>query len=143
MNDTPHETVRHATSVSWQGKGVLIQGPSGSGKSSLALDLMGRGAELVSDDRTVIQSGPSGLVLRAPLAIQGMIEARGIGILHAHAAPTAPLHLVVDLSKHETTRLPEHHTCDILGFKVPLLYSTGQPSFATALAHFLSFGRKA
>jgi HPr kinase/phosphorylase len=72
-----------------------------------------------------------------------MIEARGIGILQAPTVLLAPLHLVVDLGKQETKRLPEQHNYDILGRTVPLLYSTGEPVFAAALAHYLSFGRKA
>ena len=42
----------HATCVAIEGRGVLIVGPSGSGKSDLALRLIDRGAALVADDYT-------------------------------------------------------------------------------------------
>ncbi|MFQ5437976.1 MAG: HPr kinase/phosphorylase, partial [Paracoccaceae bacterium] len=45
----------HAGAVAFDRRAVLILGPSGSGKSSLALELMSRGASLVSDDRTILR----------------------------------------------------------------------------------------
>lgn len=143
MSGASFQSVHHATSVAWQGKGLLIRGPSGSGKSSLALDLIGRGAVLVSDDRTCLTATPQGLILSAPDTIRGLIEARGMGILNAETVPQVPLHLIIDLSKHQTERLPEQRSCDMLGFNIPIIYSTGRPDFPVALAHFLSFGRKA
>ena len=58
----PPETILHATCIAWQGRGVLIRGPSGSGKSALALGLMAHGAVLVADDRVKLslQNGQEG-----------------------------------------------------------------------------------
>ena len=44
--------ILNASCVAWQGRGALILGRSGAGKSALALQLMALGADLVSDDRT-------------------------------------------------------------------------------------------
>jgi serine kinase of HPr protein (carbohydrate metabolism regulator) len=45
----------HASTVAREGRAVLISGPSGSGKSDLALRMLDRGFTLVSDDRTIIR----------------------------------------------------------------------------------------
>lgn len=93
----------HATGLVLDGVGVILRGPSGAGKSLLALELIdewdGRGlpARLVSDDRIDIEATSKGLVMRAPKAIEGMIELRGRGIVRRPFAPEAPVHLVVDL----------------------------------------------
>ena len=50
------ETV-HARTVAKEGRAVLISGPSGSGKSDLALRLLDRGFVLVSDDQTIDRAG--------------------------------------------------------------------------------------
>ena len=71
----------HATCVAIGGRGVLITGPSGSGKSDLALRLIDRGAELVSDDGTIVEARNGRLIARAGPNIAGRMEARGIGIL--------------------------------------------------------------
>jgi len=69
------EVVLHATAVAVGGRGLLILGRSGAGKSSLALQLIALGARLVADDRTRVTLGPAGLVASPPEAIRGRIEA--------------------------------------------------------------------
>ena len=73
----------HATTVQLGAHGVLIIGPSGSGKSDLALRLIGEGALLVSDDQTRLTLKDGRLIATAPATIAGRIEARGIGIQRA------------------------------------------------------------
>jgi hypothetical protein len=80
------------------GAGVLLLGKSGSGKSDLALRLIGRGARLVADDRTELRCERGRLVARAPAKIAGLIELRGVGIVAMPRALSAPIALVVDLS---------------------------------------------
>lgn len=103
----------HGTGVSYQGTGVLILGPAGAGKSSLALQLMALGAGLISDDLTWLELRDGTVFLTRPpqAATLSQIEARGIGILPAKAVLGVPLHLLVDMSEVETQRLPEprHH----------------------------------
>ena len=74
------ETV-HASTVTNEGRAVLITGPSGSGKSDLALRLLDRGFKLVSDDRTLVKKDGERLIASAPPAIAGKLEVRGIGIV--------------------------------------------------------------
>ena len=56
----------HATCVALDGAGVLLRGPSGSGKSDLALRLIDGGARLVADDQVALSAEAGRLVARAP-----------------------------------------------------------------------------
>lgn len=124
----------HATTVSITGKGVLIVGPSGSGKSSLALQLIGMGAGLVADDRTQIDlDGAGALTATAPDAIRGLIEARGIGLLRSEYVGSTALQLVVDLSQREEQRLPDAHVYSVLGISLRRLYAAPSPHFAAGI----------
>ena len=69
----------HGTTVALDGRAVLISGPSGSGKSDLALRLFDRGFVLVSDDRTIVRKEGSRLFASAPETIKGKLEVRGVG----------------------------------------------------------------
>lgn len=112
----------HGTSVALGGDGILLRGPSGSGKSDLALRLIDGGARLVADDQTELRRVKHALVMSAPATIAGRIEARGIGILSVPSIPAAPLRLVVDLiAPEQVERLPEPAFCTLLGVAVPLL----------------------
>ena len=71
----------HASCVAIGGKGVLILGDSGAGKSDLALRLIDDGAKLVADDRTELYAARGTLCARAPKSIAGLIEVRGLGII--------------------------------------------------------------
>jgi HPr kinase/phosphorylase len=135
------DEVLHATCVAVGGKGVLILGPSGSGKSSLALDLMALGARLVADDRTIVSPGTDAPLAACPPAIRGRIEARGIGILSADPAPPTPVLLVVDLGTPEPDRLPPARTRAIAGHAVPLVQNPGTGPFAAAILQYLRGGR--
>src|SRR6202012_946602 len=75
--------------------GVLILGESGKGKSDLALRLIERGAQLVADDRTELFPENGALMARAPAALAGLIEARGVGIAALPFAAQARIALVV------------------------------------------------
>jgi len=120
---------------------VLILGPSGSGKSSLALGLMALGARLVADDRTILRPGPDAPLASCPPAIRGRIEARGIGSPAADPAPPTPVALVVDLGQQEPDRLPPHRTRTIAGHAVPLVQNPGTGPFAAAILQYLRGGR--
>lgn len=132
----------HGTSVAWQGRGLLILGASGQGKSALALELMARGARLVADDRTVVTHEADQLWLSCPPGLSGLIEARGLGLLNADPAPPTPLDLVVDLNREEPERLPPHRTMDLLGLTFPLVHKVTAPYFPAALMQYLGHGRR-
>jgi HPr kinase/phosphorylase len=112
----------HGTSVALGGDGILLQGPSGSGKSDLALRLVDAGALLVADDQTELALVGDGVLMMAPAVIAGRIEVRGLGILRVPSAPSALLRLVVTLvAPQQIERLPEPQRCELLGRSVPLL----------------------
>jgi serine kinase of HPr protein (carbohydrate metabolism regulator) len=90
-------TCIHATCVAIKGRGVILIGPSGSGKSDLALRLIDRGAVLVSDDYVDLNSEAGRLIASPPAQIAGKIEIRGLGIVDHIYVHSAPVHLVVDL----------------------------------------------
>ena len=96
----------HATCVAIGGRGVLLTGRSGAGKSDLALRLIDRGAELVSDDGTVVEARGGTLVARSGPNIAGKIEARGVGILDVPYRAEAPLALCVALDE-TPVRMPD------------------------------------
>jgi serine kinase of HPr protein (carbohydrate metabolism regulator) len=88
--------------------GILIVGESGSGKSDLTLRLIEKGALLVADDRTELSVKDGVLMARAPAALAGLIETRGIGIVALPFAAEARVGLVVALrGAAEIRRLPE------------------------------------
>lgn len=111
----------HATGVAIGGRALLITGPSGSGKSDLALRLIDRGAMLVSDDQVELGRGEDGRVhASAPTTIAGKMEVRGIGIVAmAHVSPM-PVALLIELT-HEVERMPEARRRLICDEEIPLI----------------------
>jgi len=110
------------TVVSIDGRGVLLRGPSGSGKSDLALRLMDSGAGVVADDRAEISREGDRLIARAPEALAGRMEVRGIGIVAVPPVQRASLVLVVDLVPAEQVpRMPDPGRWTHLGVSVPLI----------------------
>lgn len=122
-------------------KAALILGPSGSGKSGLALSMMALGATLVSDDRVVLEARGGDVWASPPDPIAGLIEMRGIGLLRAPYRAPAKLCVVVDLAALETERLPVRHHMSVLGARIDLLHRVDSPYFGAGVIHFLRFGR--
>jgi HPr kinase/phosphorylase len=138
------EEILHASCVAVEGRGLLILGPSGSGKSSLALRLISLGAALVSDDVTRVARRDDGLVASCPNPdLRGLIEARGLGILRAPSVESAAVTLAIDMAQVESERLPPHRTVTILGSPVSLVLHLQNDHFPDALMLYLRHGRQA
>jgi serine kinase of HPr protein (carbohydrate metabolism regulator) len=114
----------HAGCVAIGGKGVLILGRSGAGKSDLALRLIDRGAMLVSDDYTDLSVENGALIARPCPNIAGRIEMRGIGIVALPHLDRAPVSLILDLDA-PSERLPQPWKRDVCGVAVPTIGLNG------------------
>ena len=130
----------HATCVLVGAEGILLRGAPGAGKTRLALALIveaersGRFARLVSDDRVALAARHGRLVARAPAAIAGLVERRGLGIERVAHEPAAVVALVVDIAA-TTPRLPEaaERRTTIDGVCLPRLAVRDDPALAIPL----------
>jgi HPr kinase/phosphorylase len=125
----------HANALALGETGLLLRGPSGTGKSSLTLALISRleargdFARLVGDDRVSVESLGGRLVARPHPAIAGQIEVRGLGLLRLPYEPGCVLHAVVDLEP--AGRAPARHpeesekTVSLQGVSLPRLRAQG------------------
>ncbi|MBY0530667.1 MAG: HPr kinase/phosphatase C-terminal domain-containing protein [Xanthobacteraceae bacterium] len=118
----------HATAVLAGSHAVLIRGPSGSGKSKLAWDLLEAAragkihfARLVADDRAALSTVNGKLIVSAPKTIEGKIELRGSGIQSVEFEPFAAVGIVIDLAADDAGRMPAFETAqtEILGVRLP------------------------
>ncbi|MEM6577620.1 MAG: HPr kinase/phosphatase C-terminal domain-containing protein [Pseudomonadota bacterium] len=136
-SETAAHLVLHATTIVLAGQAALLRGPSGSGKSSLALQLIALGALLVADDRTCLSRRGEGIVATAPETANNRIEARYVGILKAPSTPSAPLALIVDMAQEEKERLPSLQHETLLGLSIPVIRKTNAPHFPASVALYL------
>jgi HPr kinase/phosphorylase len=118
----------HASAVLAGARAVLIRGPTGAGKSRLALALLAaadtgllRFARLVGDDRVHLEPCHDRLLVRPAAALAGLIEVRGAGIRRLDHEPMAVVGLVVDLGAEDAQRLPDTAETDVLGVRLPRL----------------------
>ena len=135
----PLET-HHATCVALGDRAVLILGAAGRGKSTLGLQVMALGGVLVADDRVLLRADGDRLLAECPPAILGLIEARGVGILHAAYQARAQVALVVDLDQSEDRRLPERAYTRIYDCDIPLIKRIDGPHFAVIIVQILKAG---
>jgi serine kinase of HPr protein (carbohydrate metabolism regulator) len=117
----------HGSAVLVGERGVLIRGPSGSGKSSLLLGLLASEPAttwLIADDRVVVTAAHGRLIASAPPVLAGLMEIRGQGIVRRPFVSPARLHLVVDLMPlSDCDRMPdrEAETVGVEAIELPLL----------------------
>ena len=123
----------HGTAVALDGGAVLLRGPSGAGKSDLALRLIDQGARLVADDQVLLRRDGERVLARAPDALAGLIEIRGLGIVAAERIDDAPLVLLVDqVGPAGVERLPAAAVESVLGIAIARLALAPFEASATA-----------
>jgi HPr kinase/phosphorylase len=127
--------------VAHAGKGLLILGKSGAGKSSLALAMIALGAVLVADDRTDVALIDRQLIASPPKPLQGLIEARGVGLLRLPFIAQTALTAAVDLDKPETERLPPLRQMELMGQNLDLILGSHYLHFPAALMCYLTGAR--
>ena len=142
----------HGTCVAMKSRGLLIIGRSGSGKSAVALALLGLGCDLVCDDCVCLSVENLGknseqtdvIIATPPATAKPMIEARGIGLLNAPLTPlTAKTRLiaVVDMDSASDSRLPPREYATLQNSRIDLIRGANQPNLHFALLQYLIHGR--
>jgi serine kinase of HPr protein (carbohydrate metabolism regulator) len=109
----------HGTSVVFCGRGLLIRGASGSGKTDLALRLIDAGGVLIADDYSEVTAKNGHLFATAPESIKGLIEIRGYGPVHLPHVENRRLETVINCVTDAPERLPEPKSETILGVALP------------------------
>lgn len=112
-----------ASAVAIDGRAVILEGPPGSGKSSLALALIDRGAQLIGDDGVTLAREGDRLLASPPPNIAGLLEIRGVGLVNLPTATGVPVALILALvGEGHAERLPGTLVArDLLGIGIPIL----------------------
>ena len=112
------EVIANVSCVAVHGRAMLIVGPPGSGKSSLALALMDRGGELIGDDGVTLDEVGDLVVATPPPNTKGLLEVRNVGLMEV-LTTRAPLAIVIRLSP-DAERLPLGiGSTNLLGHDIP------------------------
>lgn len=114
-------TIHSATCVAVGGRGVLIEGAPGSGKSSLALALIDRGATLVSDDAVALDARDLRLFASPAPNIAGLLEIRNLGLVRFTVTERAPVALVLCLDPAAPRYIEAAEKAERSGVSLPLV----------------------
>lgn len=113
-------TLRQAGCVAIGGRGLLIEGPPGSGKSSLALALIDRGALLVGDDGVRLEVRENRLWAEPPPNTAGLIEIRNVGLVRMVTA-SAPVALLVRHDANAPRYVEAAEGVPVMGQTIPMI----------------------
>lgn len=116
-----HSLIMQASVVAIGGRALAIEGPPGSGKSSLALALIDRGAQLIGDDAVTLTRHGDAVMAGPPPNIAGLIEVHGVALIELPVAPPTPLALILTLGAGIERQPDIVPLRDILGASVPCL----------------------
>lgn len=132
----------HASSVDINGKGVVILGKSGTGKSNLAIKLISMGAKLISDDQTHFRLKENKIIISKPETTPNFIEARGIGLIEVPFVVSAKLFCFVKITNLELKRLPNAKKKHCFGKKIKMMEFNPIYNNESALFMSLRYGVK-
>jgi len=113
--------LHQASAVAIGGRAILIEGPSGSGKSSLVLALIDRGATLIGDDGVALDAEDGRVLASPPPSIAGLLEVRNVGLVRRETAARVPVALVVRLDKSAPRFIEAAEPVALAGITLPLV----------------------
>ena len=125
--------IMHASCVDVNGSGVLIVGRSGSGKSSLAINLLALGSKLVADDQCELIRKNNGFRISKPASLPKSIEIRGVGLVSVPMVNETSLDWVVNMDEVEKERMPTPQFTEIGGFRVPTVFGKDMDDLASRI----------
>ncbi|MDN3645960.1 HPr kinase/phosphatase C-terminal domain-containing protein [Pontixanthobacter aestiaquae] len=127
--------IRQAAAVAIGGKALLIEGPPGCGKTTLALSLLDRGASLIGDDGVALTTNDGALIASPPPNTSGLIEVRGVGLIERPSI-IAPVSLILAITPDAPRYIERADTIAILGHDIPIIqfarYNEADPIRAEA-----------
>ncbi len=113
--------IHQATAVAIGGRAMLIEGPPGIGKTSLALALIDRGAALIGDDGVTLESRDARLLASPPPNTAGLIEVRNLGLLPWPTVSDVPVALILRLDPDAPRFIELAVQTELAGIAVPLI----------------------
>ena len=115
------------------GSGVLIVGSSGSGKSSLAINLLALGSTLVADDQCELVKKNNRFSVSKPASLPNSIEIRGVGLVSVPVVGETSLDWVVNMDEAEKERMPDLRFTEIDGYKIPTIFGKNMDDLASRI----------
>ena len=113
--------LHQATVVAIRGRAVMIEGPPGSGKTSLALALIDRGAQLIGDDGVILEASAGQLLAHPHPETRGLLEVRNLGLLRCDVCEVAPVALVLQLDREAVRFVEAAESVERAGVSLPML----------------------
>ncbi|WP_353228847.1 serine kinase [Novosphingobium sp.] len=116
-----HGTAHQASAVAIGGRALMIEGAPGSGKSSLALALIDRGATLIGDDGVILWADGARLLVSPHPRIAGLLEVRNVGLITVPVAAAVPLALVLMFDTDAPRHIDVPELVERAGVAVPMV----------------------